>query len=110
MNEKNSVLENQLTTALQNIDNKYLHNIVIAYEPVWAIGTGLTPHSSEIESTIGFIKSSLKAKYNIDFKVLYGGSVNTDNVCEFKKISNIDGFLIGGASLDANDFKKLINA
>lgn len=110
LNEKNSVLKNQLTTALQNIDNKYLHNIVIAYEPVWAIGTGLTPHSSEIESTVAFIKSSLKSKYNVDFKVLYGGSVNTNNVCEFKKISNIDGFLVGGASLDANDFKKLINA
>lgn len=110
LNEKYQVLEKQLFTALLGIEKQSLQNVIIAYEPVWAIGTGLTPHADEIRDTIDFIKTILKSKYDVKFKVLYGGSVNSKNVAEFKKIDNIDGFLVGGASLDAQSFEDLIKA
>lgn len=110
LSEKYNVLEQQLYTALQDVERQYLKNIIIAYEPVWAIGTGLTPCASEIQESINFIKSRLKSKYEANFKVLYGGSVNSANIVEFKKIKNIDGFLIGGASLDAKNFMEIIKA
>lgn len=110
LNEKYQVLEFQLLTALHGIEKQNLKNIIIAYEPVWAIGTGLTPHADEIQDTITFIKTLLKSKFDVNFKVLYGGSVNSKNVAEFRKIDNIDGFLIGGASLDAESFENLIKA
>lgn len=110
LNEKFEVLEKQLFIALQGIEKKDLQNVIIAYEPVWAIGTGLTPHTNEIRETINFIKTFLKSKYDVNFKVLYGGSVNSKNATEFKKIDNIDGFLVGGASLDAAIFEELIKA
>jgi len=110
LNEKYQVLETQLSLALQNIETQHLQNIIIAYEPVWAIGTGLTPNVDEIQKTITFIKTTLKSKFNVDFKVLYGGSVNSKNATDFKKIDNIDGFLVGGASLDATSFQELIKS
>ena len=78
-------------------------NIIIAYEPVWSIGTGVIPKSSELLKTIDFIKD--KARNN---KVLYGGSVNPKNIRELKLIRNIDGFLIGGASQEAKKFIDII--
>ena len=80
-------------------------NIFIAYEPVWAIGTGIVPKSDELLKTIKFIKSKFKDKSP---KVLYGGSVNSQNVKNLKKINNIDGFLIGGASQNANKFIDIV--
>ena len=78
-------------------------NIIIAYEPVWSIGTGLIPKSNELTETVNFIKNNLK-----HIKVLYGGSVNPKNINELKLINNIDGFLIGGASQDTNKFIDII--
>ena len=78
-------------------------NIIIAYEPVWSIGTGVIPKSSELLKTIDFIKD--KARNN---KVLYGGSVNSKNIRELKLIRSIDGFLIGGASQEAKKFIDII--
>jgi triosephosphate isomerase len=95
------VLNNQIKTGLDKVKNK--KNIIIAYEPVWSIGTGLIPKSNELIKIITFIKKKYK-----NLKVLYGGSVNSKNINELKLIENIDGFLIGGASQDAKKFIDII--
>ena len=95
------VLNKQIKLGLNKINN--YKKILIAYEPVWSIGTGLIPKSNELFQTINSIK---KIKRN--FKVLYGGSVNPKNINELKSINNIDGFLIGGASQDPNKFIDII--
>ena len=97
----NQILNKQIQLGLNKINNK--NKILIAYEPVWSIGTGLIPKSNELFDTINFIKTKIK-----NFKVLYGGSVNPKNISELKSIYNIDGFLIGGASQDPNKFIDII--
>ena len=108
LKQKNEVLSNQIDKAFSKLDK--MENIIIAYEPVWAIGSGLTPKTKEIEKTIKFIKKYIEKKYKVEIEVLYGGSVNKDNIAEFKKIKNLDGFLVGGASLNAQNFYELVNA
>lgn len=83
--------------------------LIIAYEPVWAIGTGLTPTFDEVESVHNFI-SELLATFEIPAPILYGGSVNDKNAPEFAKSAVIDGALVGGASLKAESFVAIINA
>lgn len=78
----------------------------IAYEPLWAIGTGKTPAISEIEKVHGFIKSKVSENIN----VMYGGSVKGSNAVEILQISQVDGVLVGGASLDIDEMKTIINA
>ena len=95
------VLTKQIKLGLKQIKKK--NKIIIAYEPVWAIGTGLIPKSIELFKTIDFIKKKMTTN-----KVLYGGSVNSINIKELKKITNLDGFLIGGASQDSNKFIDII--
>ena len=87
-----SILSKQIKVGLDSIRNR--SNIFIAYEPVWAIGTGAVPKSKDLLKTINFIKNKFKGKLP---KVLYGGSVNPQNIQNLKEINNIDGFLIGGA-------------
>ena len=98
-----SVLSKQIQIGLNGIKNK--SNIFIAYEPVWAIGTGIVPKSNDLLKTINFIKSKFKDKTP---KVLYGGSVNPQNIIDLKKVNNIDGFLIGGASQNAKKFIDIV--
>lgn len=102
------VLKKQLNEALKDIESDMLTDIVIAYEPVWAIGSGKTPTSQEIAEVINYIKDLIKKEYKIDnIIVLYGGSVNLKNI---KAITNIaDGVLIGSASIDADNFINMIN-
>ena len=95
------VLNRQMKLGLNKIKNN--RNILIAYEPVWSIGTGLIPKSKELFETINFIKKRMK-----NYKVLYGGSVNPKNINELKSITNIDGYLIGGASQDPKKFIDII--
>jgi triosephosphate isomerase (TIM) len=97
------ILSKQIKIGLKNITN--ISNIFIAYEPVWAIGTGIVPKSNDLFKTINFIKSKFKKKSP---KVLYGGSVNTQNIKNLKEINNIDGFLIGGASQDPKKFIDIV--
>ena len=100
----NDVLAKQLDEGIPESSNS--DNTIIAYEPVWAIGTGLTPSFEEINKTHEFIKNH-NAKF-CDYKVLYGGSVKSDNSKEIINLSNVDGALIGGASLKYDEFTKII--
>ena len=98
----NLVLSRQLKLGLQGL--KFNKNLIIAYEPVWAIGSGMIPTSENLFKTINFIKSKVKKSV----KVLYGGSVNDKNITELKTINNIDGYLIGGASQNSKKFIDII--
>ncbi len=102
-NKTQSILSKQIKAGLNQIKNK--SHIFIAYEPIWAIGTGIIPKSEELLSTISFIKSKFKDRIP---KVLYGGSVNPKNIKDLKEINNIDGFLIGGASQNPNKFIDIV--
>ena len=97
------ILENQIIECLKDIE---LDNIVIAYEPVWAIGTGIIPTLEEIEKITKNIKDIVKKIYNKEIKVLYGGSVNSSNIKEIIELT--DGVLIGKASTNAVEFLKII--
>ena len=100
----NDVLSTQLEESIPLSSSS--ENTIIAYEPVWAIGTGLTPSLEEINKTHEFIKNH-NSKF-ADYKNLYGGSVKVNNAKEIVSLSNVDGALIGGASLKADDFSKII--
>jgi len=100
-------LSSQILFGLKNINN--LSNIIVAYEPVWSIGTGIVPKSNDLLKNINFIKYLIKTKLkNKSPKVLYGGSVNPKNINDLKEIVAIDGFLIGGASLDSKKFIDIV--
>ena len=106
--EKNlteEILSTQIKESIPNLANH--KNTLIAYEPVWAIGTGLTPTLDEINQVHELIKNfDTKLK---KFKVLYGGSVKPSNSKEINELSNVDGCLIGGASLKVEEFNKIIS-
>jgi len=95
------VLSRQINLGLNEIKNK--NNIIVAYEPVWSIGTGVIPKNNELYETINFLKRKIKKN-----KILYGGSVNAKNIEQLKSIDNLDGYLIGGASQDPKKFIDII--
>ena len=95
------VLNKQIKSGLNKIRNK--NNVIIAYEPVWSIGSGLIPNSIDLSKTVNFLKKKM-----VKNKVLYGGSVNSKNILELRSIKNIDGFLIGGASQNSKKFIDII--
>ena len=101
-------LKDQLVRDLEGIDS--IENFIIAYEPIWAIGTGETANAEQIYNAHSFIKSVVKNLYpdTNNCPILYGGSVNTKNAKELIQISGVDGFLIGGASLDKDSFISII--
>jgi triosephosphate isomerase len=98
------VLAKQLEKSFNHLPNKFLRNLIIAYEPVWAIGTGRACGVREARIVNLFIKKAL----NKNIPILYGGSVNSKNALEYLKEENFQGLLVGGASLDASDFIKII--
>ncbi len=102
----NDVLERQLRVVLK-IAGKSLttENFVVAYEPVWAIGTGNTPTPADVESTHTFIRSLLP---NADIRIIYGGSVTAKNATSFFALASVDGALVGGAALKADEFAKIV--
>ena len=109
-------LKEQLDVLSQlNLKNEaHLGSIKIAYEPIWAIGSGMNAEKEYIEDTHAFINESLKDLFGHDkqdfyFPVLYGGSVKLENCEDIASSSNVDGLLIGGASLDPNTFSKIYN-
>jgi triosephosphate isomerase len=101
------ILASQIINGLKKIKN--IKKIIFAYEPVWSIGTGIIPKQYELINNIVFIKKLLKLRIKSkNPKVLYGGSVNPKNINELRKIDQIDGFLIGGASQQSNKFIDII--
>ena len=101
------ILFNQLYRGLKKIKNK--NNIIVAYEPIWSIGSGIIPKSSDLEKTLNHIETFLINRMR--FKnptILYGGSVNSKNIMLLKKVSYLHGFLIGGASQNSNKFIDII--
>lgn len=101
------ILKRQVINALRDVEQ--IDNVIIAYEPVWAIGTGVVPTSSEISSTISYIKTIIDNLYpDNNVKIIYGGSVTEKNIKSLNKIKEVDGFLVGGASLDVKAFLKII--
>lgn len=107
-----SAVESQLTLALSGVKVEDLSRVIIAYEPVWAIGTGKNASASQVEEMKLFIQKVLadifpREKASV-IRIIYGGSVTEDNVEELLKIGNVDGFLVGGASLDAKEFVSII--
>lgn len=111
--QEKEVVENQVKKAFENISKENLKNVVIAYEPIWAIGTGKTASADDANHMIGFIRNIMGKIYGEDSKevirIQYGGSVKPDNVAELMGKGEVDGALVGGASLKAEDFAKLIN-
>ena len=105
------VLYNQISSALKNLNDTNLNNLIIAYEPIWAIGTGKVASSALINETHQYIKEILN-KLNFDntkIPLIYGGSVKPDNSKELINLDNVDGFLVGGASLDPDTFYNIYN-
>jgi triosephosphate isomerase len=109
-----AVIEKQIEEGLTGITSEEMHKIVIAYEPVWAIGTGKTASSAQAQEVHAFIRSLLNKKFGEPVaeatRILYGGSVKPDNAAELFAQPDIDGGLIGGASLKARDFFEIVKA
>ena len=104
----NKVLKSDLVSCLKDIEIDNLEKIIIAYEPIWAIGTNRTPTVGEIRANVSYIKEVIKKIYKKDVRVVYGGSVNPNNIEKLNKIDILDGFLVGGSSTKATDFLKII--
>lgn len=108
----NKVLETQTTGALKDISSEDVSNMVIAYEPVWAIGTGKTASSNDANEACKFIRSVVEKLYNKEVaenvRIQYGGSVKPGNAHELFTTSDIDGGLVGGASLKVDDFSEIV--
>jgi triosephosphate isomerase len=99
------ICRGQLTTSLP--DGARADNLVVAYEPIWAIGTGLTPTTQDVEQIHQFIRELLVARFKGEgarIRILYGGSVKPSNAAELMAVANVNGALVGGASLKAADF------
>lgn len=109
-----NVVENQLRDGLFHIANESWSNIVLAYEPVWAIGTGETASPEQAQEMHAFIRETVRHTFGSaiaeDVSILYGGSVKPDNAKEIFGKPDVDGGLIGGAALKADDFVAIVNA
>ncbi len=112
--QTNDLLKSQLEKDLQGLTKEQVKELVIAYEPIWAIGTGKTATADVADETCGFIRQTVKELYDETvseaIRIQYGGSVKTSNVDELMAKPNIDGALIGGASLKPEDFITLVKA
>ena len=108
--ETKAVITRQVRTALAGIDS--IDSLVIAYEPVWAIGTGRAATGEQANETISLIRHNISALYGDEvaqeLRILYGGSVTAANIAEFTQQAEIDGALVGGASLKADDFLQIV--
>jgi triosephosphate isomerase len=107
-----SILDKQVKDGLRSFVSDELGSLVIAYEPVWAIGTGKTATAAQAEETHAYIRSLIKGLFGADvaalMRVLYGGSVKPENASELMAMADIDGALVGGASLNPDSFSKIV--
>lgn len=106
-------VKGQITANLAGVSEEDVKKVVIAYEPIWAIGTGKTASAEDADAMCGYIRNLIAELYSEDaaaaIRIQYGGSVKPDNVVELMGKENIDGALVGGASLKADDFEALVN-
>jgi triosephosphate isomerase len=111
--ETDAWVSGQTTAALMDIPAEDVSKLVIAYEPIWAIGTGKTATSEQANETIGVIRTAIAKAYGAaiadQVRIQYGGSMNPKNASELMAMPEIDGGLIGGASLKAEDFSRVVN-
>ncbi|MBO5199837.1 MAG: triose-phosphate isomerase [Clostridia bacterium] len=109
-----TLLKFQTKMALTNVSKEDLKNVIIAYEPVWAIGTGVTATADQADEGNGFVRAAIAEAYGADVAetvtIQYGGSMNAKNADELTAKVNVDGGLIGGASLKAEDFSIIVKA
>jgi triosephosphate isomerase len=109
----NEVIERQVVGALKGVTAAEMQKIVVAYEPVWAIGTGKTATPDQANEIHAFIRQKIKSMYNVDvagaLRIQYGGSVTPENVSTLMAMPDIDGALVGGASLKPESFAGLVN-
>lgn len=107
------IVKDQTMKGLEGLTNEQVSSLVIAYEPIWAIGTGKTASSQDANEVIAYIREVVKDMYSEEVseevRIQYGGSVKPSNVEEIMNESDIDGALVGGASLEASDFTALVN-
>jgi triosephosphate isomerase (TIM) len=112
-NQHFNVVENQLRDGLFHIENSDWSSIILAYEPVWAIGTGETASPEQAQEMHEFIRNTVRERYGSiadDVSILYGGSVKPENAREIFSKPDVDGGLIGGAALKAVDFAAIVNS
>jgi triosephosphate isomerase (TIM) len=110
--ETEEVLERQLQADLANLESAQLAEVVIAYEPIWAIGTGRTATPEQAQEACAFIRDVVRMRGAAadDLRILYGGSVKPDSAAEILGKPDVDGALVGGASLDAAEFAAIVEA
>ena len=110
--ETSEVVTRQVKAAFEELDSAMIKEVVIAYEPVWAIGTGKNATGEDANSVIGLIREIIKEKYGQEvgqaIRILYGGSVKAENIEEFMQEEEIDGALVGGESLKAESFARIV--
>lgn len=111
--ETEKIIESQIKLALKDLTKEQIRAIIIAYEPVWAIGTGKTATPEEANNVIKYIRKQIKELYNEEIAeniiIQYGGSVKASNAEELFNMSDIDGALVGGASLNCKEFSEIVN-
>ena len=110
---QNAYVEAQLKESLFHLDKSAMQDFIIAYEPIWAIGTGLTASTEQAQEMHAHIRDVLTTKFGVvaeTISILYGGSVKSSNASEIFSLPDVDGGLVGGASLIAKDFVGIINS
>jgi len=113
-NNHSTIISNQISESLFHLNSSDWDNIILAYEPVWAIGTGETASSNQVQEMHSFIRNFIAQKYSAELaqnvSILYGGSVKPSNAKEIFSMDDVDGGLIGGASLNSKDFFSIVNS
>lgn len=111
--ETNQVIHDQLVSALANVTSEEVEKLVVAYEPVWAIGSGDNADPKDVAKVVKIIKNNINQLYgqvaSDDVRVLYGGSVKPDTASGYLRLKEIDGLLVGGASLNYRSFSEIVN-